>query len=380
MRPAGPPARHPGKDSPLHFGIFNVMQQRHRAKPSQQILQEAVEQTRVAEELGFSTNWYAEHHFSNYSLCPSPLMMAAHCAGVTDTIRLGSAVVVPPLYTPARLLAEIAMVDSLSDGRLELGIGSGYQTYEFERFGVDLSESKARTLEMVDMIERGLTQDTFVYDGRHYSQPETAINVRPVQSPHPPIWFASNDPAFIRRAARSGYTVFTSGVLGSDNRLARTRDYMDQLLREDGLDPASLKVAVLRFAFVSDDKKEVEHYVDCARYQQRIAVSLRNRAETVVDGYMIQEKPYDEELPFEKLTANIPAGDVETCAASMVDVIRRVKPVHIAIQPQIGDVEHKQSLKSMERWATEVIPAIEKELGQPLAEVNRPAAGAAAAE
>lgn len=73
----------------MHFGIFNVMQQRRREKPSRQILAEAVEQTRVAEQLGFSTNWYAEHHFSNYSLCPSPLMMAAHCAGVTERIRLG---------------------------------------------------------------------------------------------------------------------------------------------------------------------------------------------------------------------------------------------------------------------------------------------------
>jgi len=362
----------------VQFGIFNVMQQRQREKSSHQILTEAVEQTKVAEELGFSTNWYAEHHFSNYSLCPSPLLMAAHCAGATSRIRLGTAVVVPPLYTPARLLAEIAMVDSLSNGRLELGIGNGYQTYEFERFGVDLDNNKAMTMEMVDMIERGLTQDTFSYQGTHYQQPETAINVRPLQTPHPPIWFASNDPMFVTRAARSGYTIFTSGVLGSDNRLARTRAHMDGILSEDGQDPASLKVAVLRFAFVSDDKKEVEHYVDCARYQQRLAVSLRNRQESVVDGYMIQEKPYDEELPFERLVQNVPAGSVEKCAASMVDVIRRVKPVHIAIQPQLGDITHKQSLKSMERWAAEVIPAIERELGQPLSEVNKPAGAAAA--
>ena len=364
----------------MDFGIFNVMQQRHRAKPSQQILEEAVEQTRVAEQLGFSTNWYAEHHFSNYSLCPSPLLMAAHCAGMTEKIRLGTAVVVPPLYTPARLLAEIAMVDSLSGGRLELGIGNGYQTYEFERFGVDLAHNREMTMEMLDMIERGLTQDTFTYAGKHYTQPETAISIRPMQQPHPPIWFASNDPDFVRRAAKSGYTVFTSGVLGSDNRLARTRAYLDDIVAKDGLDPGTLRVAVLRFAFVSDDKKQVEHYVDCARYQQRLAVSLKNRQESVIDGYMIEEKPYEEELPFERLVDNIPAGDVETCAASMVDVIRRVKPVHIAIQPQLGDIDHKQSLKSMERWATEVIPAIEKELGQPLAEVNRVPAGAAAAE
>jgi alkanesulfonate monooxygenase SsuD/methylene tetrahydromethanopterin reductase-like flavin-dependent oxidoreductase (luciferase family) len=112
----------------LDFGIFNVIQQRSRSKPSLQILNEAVEQTRVAEQLGFSTNWYAEHHFSNYSLCPSPLMMAAHCAGMTSKIRLGTAVVVAPLYAPARLLAEIAMADEMSNRRPEFVIDSSFDT------------------------------------------------------------------------------------------------------------------------------------------------------------------------------------------------------------------------------------------------------------
>jgi alkanesulfonate monooxygenase SsuD/methylene tetrahydromethanopterin reductase-like flavin-dependent oxidoreductase (luciferase family) len=361
----------------LDFGIFNVMQQRRRSKPSLQILKEAVEQTRVAEQLGFSTNWYAEHHFSNYSLCPSPLMMAAHCAGMTTKIRLGTAVVVAPLYAPARLLAEIAMVDEMSNGRLELGIGSGYQAYEFDRFGADLANSKERTMEIVDLIERGLTEDVFAYDGTFYKQPKTAISIRPVQKPHPPIWFASNDPTFIRRAVASGYTIFTSGLLGSNNRLARTREFMDSVVKEAGHDPAKLRVAVLRFAFVTDDKKEAQHYTDCARYQQRLAVSLKSRKETVVDNYMIEEKAYDEELPWEVIERNLPVGDVETCASRMADIIRRVRPVHIAIQPQLGDIEHKASLRSMERWAAEVIPAIEKELGRPLAEVNRPAVAAA---
>ena len=122
----------------MDFGIFNTMQQRHRSKSAMQVLHEAVEQTKVAEDLGFGRIWYVEHHFSNYSICPSPLVMAAHLAGQTKTIRLGTAVVVAPLYQPPRLLAEIAMVDTLSNGRLDLGMGAGYQDYEFSRFGLTL--------------------------------------------------------------------------------------------------------------------------------------------------------------------------------------------------------------------------------------------------
>src|SRR3954462_15517696 len=102
----------------MDFGIFNIMQQRDPAKSAKQVFDEAIEQTIVAEQLGFGHAWDAEHHFSNYSLCPSPLMMCAHMAGRTGRIRLGTAVVVAPLYMPARLLTEIGMVDTLSNGRL----------------------------------------------------------------------------------------------------------------------------------------------------------------------------------------------------------------------------------------------------------------------
>src|SRR3546814_4349698 len=101
-------------------------------------------------------------------------MMVAHMAGKTKTIRLGTAVVVAPLYTPSRLLAEIGMVDTLSGGRLELGIGMGYQGYEFDRFGVDLSHAREMTSEIIDMVELGLSSDVFEYDGEHRSDEHTS--------------------------------------------------------------------------------------------------------------------------------------------------------------------------------------------------------------
>src|SRR5258708_27808187 len=106
-------------------------------------------------------------------------MMVAHCASITEKIRLGTAVVVLPLYHPARLVAEIATADALSGGRLALGIGSGYQPYEFDRFGVDLARNMAITEEFLDIIELGLTQEFFSYEGVHYRLPHTHIAARP---------------------------------------------------------------------------------------------------------------------------------------------------------------------------------------------------------
>src|SRR5262249_22814212 len=121
----------------MEFGIFNLMGSRDPAKPTAEAFGEVAEQTRRADQLGYRIAWFAGDHCSICCLCVSPLMLVAHCAPITKNIRRGTAVVVLPVYNPTRLAAEIATADALSNGRLMLGIGAGYQPYEFERFGVD---------------------------------------------------------------------------------------------------------------------------------------------------------------------------------------------------------------------------------------------------
>src|SRR3989442_5080624 len=167
----------------MDFGIFNLMGAREADKPTAQVFGEVAEQTRLADELGYTIAWFAEHHFSNYCLCASPLMMVAHCASITRKIRLGTAVVVLPLYNPARLAAEIATADALSNGRLMLGIGAGYQAYEFERFGTDIAQNLAMTDEVCDIPHLAFIRDVISYNGKHHHMPETHIPARPVQNP-----------------------------------------------------------------------------------------------------------------------------------------------------------------------------------------------------
>lgn len=357
-------AKVPKTEQDMKYGIFATMQQRDVTLSSQQVFKNAVELTCHADKLGFETAWFPEHHFSNYSLCPSPLMMAAHCAGATRTIRLGAAVLILPLYNPARLLAEIGMVDGLSDGRLELGIGSGYQKFEFDRFNVDIAGNKQATLEMLDVIEKGLQATQFDYEGEHIRQPMTAISARVVQDPHPPIWIATFDPVMMKRAIRAGHSVFVTGWLGNHKRLGGLRQTIDENCAEIGVAPEKTRVGLLRFAFASESKAEVERYVDCARYQQRLGNALKFRRQTSSDGYVLQEAPYEEELPWEKMLRNIPVGDPETCAERIVNDIRALRPNHIAMITQIGDMDHKVSMKSLELWMTRVAPLVEKELAK----------------
>ena len=142
----------------MEFGIFNLMGARDPGTTAAQVFGEVAEQTKLADHLGYAIAWFAEHHFSNYCLCASPLMMVAHCAAITTKIRLGTAVVVEPLYNPARLAAEVASADAMSNGRLMLGIGAGYQPYEFERFGVDLKQNLEMTNEFSDILDLAFSQ------------------------------------------------------------------------------------------------------------------------------------------------------------------------------------------------------------------------------
>lgn len=345
----------------LDFGIFNIMQQRDPAKAAHRVFEEAAEQTIAAEQMGYSRSWYAEHHFSNYSLCPSPLVMAAHMAGRTRKIRLGTAVVVAPLYTPARLLAEIGMVDILSGGRLDLGIGMGYQQYEFDRFCSTLENVREFTGEMLELIRLGLTQDTFEMQGKHIQIPRSSISCKPLQKPTPPIWYAGGDPAHLAWLVRHGHTLFVSGLLGGVSRMRKTREMFDAIGEKEGK-PARL--AVTRLAFVTKSKKDAEHYIDCALYQQRLAVALKTRREKIANNYVVQEHPYDEEPSLDNIRRNLPVGDVDSCIEKMVRIVRELDPVHIAIQPQVGDMDYHKAMASMELWANEVVPAVLRETGR----------------
>jgi alkanesulfonate monooxygenase SsuD/methylene tetrahydromethanopterin reductase-like flavin-dependent oxidoreductase (luciferase family) len=345
----------------MEFGIFNLMTARDRAKPAAEIFSETAEETRIADELGYAVAWFAEHHFSNYCLCASPLMMVAHCAPLTKRIRLGTAVVVVPLYQPARLLAEIAMVDALSNGRLALGLGSGYQPYEFERFGVDLSHSTEMLEEFCDIVDMAFAQDFFSYSGKYYRIPKTHIPARPVQHPIP-IWVAGHSPPLFQLAARRGYRALSSGRTGSIADLAEARQMCVDAYRSQGVATSRMHLGLERFCCITNDRDEALRFAENVRYRRRLASGLRRREE-VMDGTMLVDRPFPDEPSVEQICDNLLIGDVDLVAQKVIDEIRTVQPNQLFFSFRVGATQHKTALRSMERFMIDVCPLIERELG-----------------
>src|SRR5437773_610629 len=344
----------------MEFGIFNLMGAREQDKPSAQVFAEVAEQTRLADRLGYHTAWFAEHHFSNYCLCASPLMMVAHCAPITEKIRLGTAVVVLPLYNPARLAAEIATADALCGGRLSLGIGAGYQPYEFERFGVDIRANLEMTEEFCEILDLAFANDFFRYDGKHYQIPQTHIPARPVQQPVP-LYVAGHTDAMFRQAARRGYRVLSSGRVGGAKLLAEQYEVIKGAFAAEGAPLANAHITVNRFCHITDSKEEGRRFAENARYQSRLASSLRRRQE-VMQGTQLVDVPFPDEPPLDKIHRDLLIGDVETVAEKLAGEIRAMRPEHVCFSFKVGDTPHASAIRSMELMIGEVKPRVEKAL------------------
>lgn len=346
----------------MKFGLFCLMPQRDTSKSPGRIAHEAIEQAKEAEALGFETVWFAEHHFSNYSMIPSPLMMCAYAAGMTKTIKLGTGVVVMPLYEPVRLVEEIAFVDQVSEGRLQLGIGSGYQDYEFRHFGRNLADCHAQTLEMLDLIEMACLKGEINYEGKFFKVSATTIGLRPKQKPLPTIYVAglAQDMAVQTRIARSGYVPFLPQHQRPASALVETKAKLAALWKSAGR--PTMPFATQRTIFVTQNKGEEREAAEHMRYTLRLALGLRfNTAE--LDGAVLRELPVANEPTLDQILEHAPMGSPERVAKALAADIRTLQPSHLSLMFQYGGLSQRQVMTSMELFGSEVFPILQKEFG-----------------
>ena len=347
----------------MHFGLFCLMTQRDKAKLPGTIYKETVEHVRMAERIGMEIAWFAEHHFSNYCLCPSPLTMTTYMAGLTSTIKLGPAVIVAPLYEPIRLMEDIGVADQISDGRLVLGFGTGYQEYEFHKFGRDLKQARSDLFDVLDLAEAYFGQESVSFTGRQVNLPETAFSVRTVQK-RPQIYVAgmAGDVDAQRRAAERGYIPFFTTGWNTSETVAKIREALSAAYEKAGGDTQTMPFAIQRYIFVTDSREEALKAADGARYVRRIAQAMRGKYGEL-DGAYLKEMPAADEPSLDEIAERLPIGDPHTVAERLARDIDILGPDHISCFMAIPGLSQASILKSMERFGSEVIPLLEKRFG-----------------
>ena len=339
----------------IKFGTFLLMQS-PSARPSVEIYTRALDMAQAAESHGFRNIWLAEHHFSTYGYVSRPAQLATFIAAKTTRLRVGTAVIVVPLHHPLVVAEEIATLDILAGGRVDVGLGRGYQHYEFERLGLELDTARARWEESVDIILKAFSGRPFTYDGKLFKVPETSVFPQPVQKPHPPIWVTAQSAESVEAAVHRGFNVLTGGFGVPIERMAEFRKLFDRVVAESRL-PRTPEVGVQRAVYVTHSESDARAAAEEARWNMRVTLSLRNHYERVEGGRAIAVPAPKEPDIDDLLDRFLIIGTPDTCIRQLKRVQELVGISHFNCSFWFGDLEHGRVLRSMELFAREVMPA-----------------------
>jgi alkanesulfonate monooxygenase SsuD/methylene tetrahydromethanopterin reductase-like flavin-dependent oxidoreductase (luciferase family) len=205
----------------VEFGLFNALylphEQAHDPAAEHRRLLDEVTSIQAADRSGFKYTWASEHHFlTEYSHLSANESFLAFVAAKTERIHVGTGIfnITPPVNHPARVAERVAMIDHLSEGRFEFGMGRGSSSTEQGGFGItDPELTKEMFDEVVPQFARMWRDEPYAFDGRFFSMPERNVLPKPYTKPHPPMWVAAGNPGTFEKAARMGLGVlcFTSG-------------------------------------------------------------------------------------------------------------------------------------------------------------------------
>ena len=201
----------------MQFGIFDHVDRADR--PLNQQLAERLTYVAAADEAGFYCYHVAEHHATPLNMVPVPGVYLGAVARETRTIRLGPLVYLLPLYSPLRLIEEVAMLDHLSDGRLDIGVGRGVSPFELNYHKVNAEESRAIFLDALAALRHGLTHERLTHSGTYFTYQDVPMELRPLQTPHPPFWYPSSNEGGAQWAGEQGLHFVTLGAVGHAKKM-----------------------------------------------------------------------------------------------------------------------------------------------------------------
>jgi natural product biosynthesis luciferase-like monooxygenase protein len=319
-----------------------------------------------AEEFGFDSVWPAEHHFSEYGYCASPAVTLAAVAARTTRVRVGTGVVVLPLNHPVRVAEDFALLDLMSGGRVDLGIGRGYQPHEFAGYGVDQTRSRELFHESIEIIRRAWTEERFTFEGDFYDFRDLSVRPKPLQQPHPPIWMASLSPETFALCGRYGFNLMCAPVFGFNvNTGAALIDQYRAALREHGRDPAAHEIAGLTMTYVAETTQQaLDDFRDAVMWYYRTFARYvappKGQPPVKTYEFYAGARDFIQTVEWDAVVA---AGAV-VCGSpdEVVDRIGQIEEktgiTHYLAWTRIGGLAHGNVLRSMTLMAERVMPQL----------------------
>ena len=346
--------------------------------PQDQVFNEVVEEISYAEELGFDSVWLPEHHFATPGLLGNPITLTAAISQRTRRIKLGIGAIVLPFHHPLRLAEDTALLDVLSAGRLLLGAGRGWQVPEFQAFQVPQSDSRAMFLESLEIVRQAWTQDRFSYDGEFWKFEDVSVFPKPVQKPHPPLYWTVVTPGSYELAGSLGYPIIRSlNFVALNTVQTGTELYAAQLNRAGKtLDDVDMPLTVQVYVAPTDEEAQREAVPNVQWFYRHLAGFLPG-----APGRPRPERGYEQYPDAPEAVAGAAAenpwewgacyGSPETVLASMQAYSRQTFTNHWLAWMRIGKIEHHKVMHSMELFAKSVMPELKRGAEQAAAMVTR---------
>ncbi|MBY0319495.1 MAG: LLM class flavin-dependent oxidoreductase [Reyranella sp.] len=300
--------------------------------------------------LGLDLVWFTEHHFVDDGYLPSWIPVAAAMAARTKRVRFSCDVCLLPFNHPLRLAEDLAVLDNISNGRVEIGVGMGYAPHEFRGFGLPVSRRVSLTDEGLDVLKRAFTGEKFSYTGKRYDFADVKITPGYVQPGGPPLWVAAMSEAGALRAARVGANLLPQGPRRQslDPWLAK--------LKDEGRDPAGHRIGIIKSCLVTDDRERDWGKVRVAE-RRRMDIYHRFREEAGGHGGVQGIAEAD------RIPQTWVVGDVEHCVNELAAFIREYGLTDIVTWAVPPGLTPDDTNASLERFARDVAPRLRAMFG-----------------
>lgn len=241
----------------MKFGVLQFFAWPDRRVDLESVYAKAFDRIEIMDETGYDAVWLAEHHFSSYSICPSVHMMATHVAAHTQNLRIGTAVSLVAFYHPLRVAEEVALLDVLSNGRVNWGAGRGFDPTEFRVFDVPIQESAERFHEGVEIVLEAWRNERMSFKGKYWEFDDVEVLPKPLQKPHPPVWMAATSDGAIEWAAKAGHTIMLDPH-SSHARIAEKREFYRKTLEESGHSIEGREIPMARLIALGKTEEKAE--------------------------------------------------------------------------------------------------------------------------
>ena len=268
---------------------------------SKQHFKHMLDQSVLAEKLGYVAVSIPEHHLVNILMMPSPLQMAVKISSLTNKIRLSTSVAVLPIHDMRTFAGEVATADILTEGRLVLGVGRGAFSWELDRLGTPIESSKEKFIESLEVLNSLLSKENYSFKGKYYNFNAITIMPRPI-SDQVPIMIAAMDPSSIRNAAAKGYHVQSTVLSGTKKLLLERVNAFKEGQQDAGENGKLIRLSMQRMAYAAKDEND-------AKEKNLLAYEYYKRFDNMYTGPGKVNKGLIEPLPraqtLEEMTENL---------------------------------------------------------------------------